>query len=214
VHKTIAAIGVFFSASEASVTPEAGHVTKLLQAWSRGDGAALDQLTPLVYAELRKLARFHMAQEAPGHTLQATALINEAFLKLLGLSKPDWKNRKHFYGAASQIMRRVLVDYARKRRSVKRGRELKRVEWENVKTKAADLPAVTDVLMFDEALTKLEAIDSRKARVLEAWFFSGMTVEEIAETLEIGTSTVQRDLEFAKVWIARELTSIEIIDEK
>jgi RNA polymerase sigma factor (TIGR02999 family) len=196
------------------VTPEAGHVTKLLQEWSRGDRAALDRLTPLVYAELRKLARFHMAHEAPGHTLQATALINEAFLKLIGLSKPDWKSRKHFYGAASQIMRRVLVDYARKKRSVKRGRELKRVEWENVKTKPADLPAVTDVLMFDEALTNLEAIDSRKARVLEAWFFSGMTVEEIAETLEIGTSTVQRDLEFAKVWIARELTSIEIINEK
>ena len=151
--------------------------------------------------------------EAPGHTLQPTALINEAFLKLVDIKKAGWKSRKHFFAAVSQIMRRVLVDYARKKRSVKRGREIKRVPLENAGTLTADMPAVTDVLVFDEALTRLEAIDSRKARVLEFWFFAGMTVEEIAGAMDIGTSTVQRDLDFAKVWLARELWSIESHDK-
>ena len=191
------------------VSLEAGHVTKLLQAWSRGEPSALDVLTPLVYGELRKIARFHMAREAPGHTLQATALINEAFVRLVGLANADWKNRKHFFAAASQIMRRVLVDYARKKRSYKRGREVKRVPLDEVITQPASHPGVNDVLIFDEALTRLEKIDSRKARVLEAWFFSGMTIEEIATAFDLGTSTVTRDLDFAKVWLARELGSIE-----
>jgi RNA polymerase sigma factor (TIGR02999 family) len=191
------------------VVLERGQVTKLLHAWSRGDSSALDRLTPLVYAELRKLARFHMAQEAPGHTLQPTALINEAFLELMGMSNADWKDRKHFFAAASKIMRSVLVDYARKKRSYKRGRDVRRALWDEALKRHSAVPAAHDVLMFDEALTRLEAIDSRKARVLEAWFFSGMTIEEIAELLDIGTTTVSRDLEFAKVWLARELGSIE-----
>jgi RNA polymerase sigma factor (TIGR02999 family) len=196
-----------------ATTTEQGYVTKLLRAWSRGDASALDQLTPLVYAELRKLARFHMAHESPGHTLQPTALINEVFLKLVGISGAQWKSRKHFYAASSQIMRRILVDYARKKRSYKRGRETIRVSWQDAITKPADIPGATDVLMFDEALTRLEKIDSRKARILEAWFFSGMTIEEIANAMELGTSTIQRDLEFAKVWLARELGSIESHEE-
>ncbi len=188
---------------------ERGQVTKLLHAWSRGDPSALDRLAPLVYAELRKLARFHMAHESPAHTLQPTALINEAFLKLTGMANADWKDRKHFFAAASQIMRRVLVDYARKKRSFKRGGDVKRVVWDQVLKAQSELPAANDVLAFDEALTRLEAIDPRKARVMEAWFFSGMTVEEIAALLEIGTTTVRRDLEFGKVWLARELGSIK-----
>ena len=192
-----------------ATTTEQGYVTKLLRAWSRGDSSALDQLTPLVYAELRKLARFHMAHEAPGHTLQPTALINEVFLRLVGIAGAQWKSRKHFYAASSQIMRRILVDYARKKRSYKRGREAVRVSWQDAIAKPADIPGATDVLMFDEALTRLEKIDSRIARILEAWFFSGMTIEEIANAMELGTSTIQRDLEFAKVWLARELGSIE-----
>jgi|SoiMethySBSTD1v2_1073268.scaffolds.fasta_scaffold589177_2 RNA polymerase sigma factor (TIGR02999 family) len=193
---------------EQPVTLPQGQVTKLLQAWNRGEPSALEALTPLVYAELRKIARFHMAHEAPGHTLQATALINEAFLRLMGVTN-DWKDRKHFLAAASQIMRRTLVDYARKKRSYKRGREMKRVSWQDAMTEPSAMPGVMDVLMFDEVLTRLEKIDSRKARVLEAWFFSGMTVEEIAQALNIGTTTVYRDLEFSKVWIARELGTIE-----
>jgi RNA polymerase sigma factor (TIGR02999 family) len=185
-----------------------GQVTKLLQAWSRGDSSALNVLTPLLYVELQKIARFHMAHEAPGHTLQPTALINEAFLKLVGITN-DWRDRKHFLAVASQIMRRILVDYARKKRSYKRGRELKRVPWQEAITEPAAIPGVTDLLMFDEVLNRLEQIDPRKARVLEAWFFSGMTVEEIAQALEIGETTVYRDLEFSKVWIARELGGLE-----
>jgi RNA polymerase sigma-70 factor, ECF subfamily len=190
------------------VTIEEEQVTKLLQAWSRGNRAALDRLTPLVYAELRKLARTHMARELPGHTLQPTALINEAFLRLIHIREGDWKNRKYFFSAASQIMRRVLVDHARKKRSIKRGGEVKRVQWQDATMEPADTPSAIDILIFDEALTRLEARDSRKARVLEAWFFSGMTVQEIADAMDIGTSTVQRDLDFARVWVARELGNI------
>lgn len=184
------------------------QLTVLLQAWVQGDPEALDRLTPLIYGELRKLARFHMSREAAGHTLQPTALINEAFLKLIDIQQPDWKSRKHFYGAASQIMRRVLVDYARKKRSVKRGREAKRVPFEEALARPADMPVV-DIVAFDEALTRLAAIDSRKAQIVEFWFFAGMSVEEIATTMEIGTSTVRRDLEFVKAWLARELRSID-----
>jgi RNA polymerase sigma-70 factor, ECF subfamily len=183
------------------------QLTKLLQAWGQGDPEALERLTPLIYGELRKLARFHMSREAPGHTLQPTALINEAFLKLIDIEEPDWKSRKHFYRAASQIMRRVLVDYARKKRSVKRGREAKRVPFEEAIAKPAEMPGV-DIVAFDEVVTRLAALDPRKAQVTEFWFFAGMTVEEIANTMEIGTSTVQRDLDFAKVWLTRELKNI------
>jgi RNA polymerase sigma-70 factor (ECF subfamily) len=183
-----------------------GQITRLLQAWGKGDHGALERLTPLIYGELRKLARFHMSREAAGHTLQPTALINEAFLKLIDIQQVDWKSRKHFYRAASQIMRRVLVDYARKKRSVKRGREAKRVPFEEAIARPADMPIV-DIVAFDEAITRLAAIDARKGEVVEFWFFAGMTVEEIAETMDIGTSTVNRDLEFAKVWLVRELKS-------
>jgi RNA polymerase sigma factor (TIGR02999 family) len=191
------------------VNPDPGHVTNLLHAWSSGDGAALDELTPLVYAELRKLARYHMSREAPGHTLQPTDLINEAFLKLVDISQGKWTGRKQFFAAASQIMRRVLVDYARKKRSLKRGREVTRVPLEHSGILSVDSPAVLEVLAFDEALNRLDAIDSRKARVLEFWFFAGMTPEEIADAMDIGTSTARRDLDFAKVWVARELTRVE-----
>ena len=185
------------------------QLTRLLQAWGEGDPDALDRLTPLIYGELRKLARFHMSREAVGHTLQPTALINEAFLKLIEIEQVDWKSRKHFYRAASQIMRRVLVDYARKKRSVKRGRQAKRVPFEEAIALPAEM-AVVDIIAFDEAATRLAAHDPRKAQIVEFWFFAGMTVEEIADAMDIGTSTVNRDLEFAKVWLARELGHIDI----
>ena len=149
-----------------------------------------------------------MSREAVGHTLQPTALIHEAFLRLADFDRADWKSRKHFFAAASQIMRRVLVDYARKKRSVKRGRQVRRVPFEEAIAHPSDLPAASDIVAFDEVLTRLTAIDERKAKVVELWFFGGMTVEEIADTMDIGTSTVHRDLEFAKVWLARELGSV------
>lgn len=184
-----------------------GQLTKLLEAWSRGEPEALDQLTPLIYGELRKLANYHMSREGAGHTLQTTALINEAFLRLVTVQNTDWKSRRYFYGAASQIMRRVLVDYARKKRSAKRGREAKRVPFEEAMAQPAYAPAAADIVAFDEALTRLKTNDPRKAQVVELWFFGGLTIEEIAETMELSTSTVRRDLEFAKVWLARELGS-------
>jgi len=185
-----------------------GHLTQLLQAWSEGDPDALSKLTPLIYSELRKLARFHMSREAPGHTLQPTALINEAYMKLMAIDQGDWPSRKHFYAAASQIMRRVLVDHARKKRSFKRGRDLQRVPFEEALSHPSDVPGTTDILAFDEALLRLAKIDARKAQAIEFWFFAGMTVDEIAATMQVGTSTVHRDLEFAKVWLAREVGSI------
>jgi RNA polymerase sigma-70 factor (ECF subfamily) len=181
-----------------------GQLTRLLQAWAQGDPEALARLTPLIYGELRKLARFHMSKERAGHTLQPTALINEAFMKLIDVQSVDWKSRKHFYRAASQVMRRILVDYGRKKRSVKRGREAKRVSFAEAIAQPAKM-AVVDIIAFDEALTSLAAIDSRKAQVAEFWFFAGMTVEEIADTMDIGVSTVRRDVEFAKAWLMREL---------
>ena len=182
-----------------------GQFTKLLQAWSAGDKSALIELTPLIYGELRKLARFHMSREAPSHTLQPTALIHEAYMKLMDLQHTDWKSRKYFFSAASQIMRNVLVDYARKKRSFKRGRAVNRVSLEEAMPVPADNPGAFDIVAFDEALSRLAAIDARKAEVVHFWFFAGMTVDEIAQTMDIGTSTVHRDLEFAKVWLTREL---------
>jgi len=193
----------------ALTTIEEGQITRLLRAWSRGDPLALERLAPLIYAEMRKLARFHMSHEAPGHTLQPTALINEAFLKLFDIKNVDWKTRKQFFAVASQIMRRLLVDYARKKRSVKRGRGLKRAEFDEAMRQPADTTAVMDILAFDEALKRLEANDERKARVLEAWLLAGLSVEDIAALMEIGETTVRRDLDFAKVWLARELGSIQ-----
>ncbi len=149
-----------------------------------------------------------MSHEAAGHTLQPTELIHEAFLKLTDLDRADWKSRKHFYAAASQIMRRALVDYARKKRSVKRGRQVKRVPFEEAIAHPADLPAASDIVAFDEVLNRLAAIDDRKAKVVELWYFGGMTIDEIAKTMEISTSTATRDLDFAKIWLARELGSV------
>ena len=181
------------------------QLTKLLEAWSRGDSEALDQLTPLIYGELRKLANFHMSREGPDHTLQPTALINEAFLRLVSAQHTDWKGRRYFYAAASQIMRRVLVDYARKKRSAKRGRDAKRVPFEEAMARPDYAPAAADVVAFDEALTRLKAIGARKAQVVELWFFGGMTVEETAHVMNISPATVKREWATARAWLFRRI---------
>ena len=178
-------------------------VTALLRAWSGGDEAALGELLPLVDAELRRLARAYMSRERIGHTLQATALINEAFLRLIDAREVAWQDRAHFLGIAARLMRRVLVDHARTRDAGKRGDgDYKVALDENIA--AADAPGV-DLVDLDRALDALHVIDERKSRVIEMRFFGGMSVEETAEVLHVSTDTVKRDWRLAKLWLLREL---------
>ena len=179
------------------------EVTVLLRAWSEGDPAAPERLAPLIYAELQKLARRSMRRENPGHTLETGALINEAYLRLADWKSARWENRAHFYGVASQIMRRVLVDYARARNNQKRGGGARPISLED--TIAASPVRGVDLVALDEALERLTALDPRKGRVVELRFFGGLSVEETAAVLEISPFTVIRDWNFAKVWLHREI---------
>jgi RNA polymerase sigma factor (TIGR02999 family) len=175
------------------------EVTRLLRAWNLGEGDALERLVPIVYGELRRLAHHYMRHERPGHLLETTALINEAFIRLLDLQKVDWKNRDQFFAASAQLMRRILVDFARRRDTRKRGGEVARV---TLSSRALGLPALDlDLLALDESLTALSLLDGRKAQVVELRFFGGLTVEETASLLEVSPETVQRDWKFAKAWL-------------
>ena len=178
------------------------NVTKLLQAWNAGDQTALERLLPLVYAELRRVAHNQLRGEKPELTLQPTALVNEAYLRLVQITHMTWKSRAHFFAMCSRLMRQVLVDAARARRVAKRGGGVIRVSLD-----ADLLPAGTapDVLALDEALDALDALDPRKCRVVELRFFTGLSVEETAEALDVSTDTVSRDWTFAKSWLFREL---------
>lgn len=178
-------------------------VTGLLRAWSDGDDGALDRLTPLVEAELRRLARAYMRRERQGHTLQTTALVNEAFLRLTGARSVAWQDRAHFLGIAARLMRRVLVDHARARGYRKRGGDIQRVTL-NEGLVAAPEPAI-DVLALDRALDALAAVDRRKSQVIELRFFGGMSVAETAEVLHVSPDTIKRDWRLAKLWLLREL---------
>jgi RNA polymerase sigma-70 factor, ECF subfamily len=178
-------------------------VTQLLQAWAEGDETALHELVPLVEAELRRLARTFMARERAGHTLQTTALVNEAFLRLADAQSVRWQDRAHFFGIAARLMRRVLVDHARARKVQKRGGGAERVSVEENLLVSRE-PEV-DVLALDHALSALAEVDARKARVIEMRFFGGMTVDETAEALRVSTDTVKRDWRLAKLWLLREL---------
>jgi RNA polymerase sigma factor (TIGR02999 family) len=178
------------------------QVTRLLRNWSNGDHGAFETLAPLIVGELRKIARFHMAKENPGHTLQPTALVNEAYLKLVDVGNADWKDRKHFYAAASKIMRELLIDYARKKRSIKRGGDVKKVPLEEAVARPSDVPPI-DLLVLNEALGQLQQVDPRKVQVVEMWYFGGLRIEEIADVLDVSAATVNRDIEFARVWLAR-----------
>ncbi len=184
-------------------TPVPGAVTELLRAWGNGDDAALEQLTPLVEAELRRLARGYMRRERRGHTLQTTALVNEAFLRLTDARRVRWEDRAHFLGISARLMRRVLVDHARSRGSRKRGGGAERVTLDEGLLISPE-PAV-DVLALDRALETLAAVDVRKSRVIELRFFGGLSVEETAEVLHVSTDTVKRDWRLAKLWLLREL---------
>jgi RNA polymerase sigma factor (TIGR02999 family) len=179
-------------------------ITGLLLQWNAGDKAALDQLTPLVYEELRRLANSFMQRERPDHTLGATALVHEAYLKLIDERKVDWRGRAHFFGAASNIMRRLLVDHARKRLAAKRGSGVK----ESVPMGKDPLETTDEELVaLDQALAKLGEIDERKSRVVEMKFFAGMTSQEIAEVMSISVATVERDWKMARAWLIHTLTS-------
>jgi RNA polymerase sigma factor (TIGR02999 family) len=184
-------------------TSSPGAVTGLLRAWADGDEGALERLAPLVEAELRRLARGYMRRERRGHTLQTTALVNEAFLRLVGARNVRWQDRAHFLGISARLMRRVLVDHARARGYQKRGGGAQRLTLgEGVA--AAPGPRL-DVVALDRALEALAAVDPRKARTVELRFFGGLSVEETAAVLQVSPDTVKRDWRLAKLWLLREL---------
>ena len=174
----------------------------LLRAWSDGDRDALDRLTPIVYAELHRLARHYMQRERPGHSLQATALVNEAYMRLVDYKGMQWQNRAHFFAVSAQLMRRILVEHAR-RHNLKRGGNIPHVSLEDVAIVAGDRD--TDLVLLDEAMNTLAKFDARKAQVVEMRFFGGLSVEETAEVLNVSSITVMRDWSTAKAWLYREL---------
>ena len=185
------------------VASSPGHVTELLRAWSDGDQRALAQLLPLVEAELRRLARIYMGRERRGHTLQPTALVNEAFLRLADARGLRWQDRAHFLGISARLMRRVLVDHARAHGYQKRGGGAQRVTLHEALL--ASPGQSLDILALDRALEALAAVDERKSRVVELRFFGGLSVEETAEALHLSSDTIKRDWRLAKLWLLREL---------
>ena len=184
-------------------TPSSQGITQLLLAWSDGDQAALENLTPLVYAELRRLAKGYMRGERPGHTLQTSALINEAYLRLIDWKNVRWQSRAHFFGVAAQLMRRILVDFARSRQYAKRGRRAQHVSLDEAITIHEDRSA--EIIALDDALKSLAKIDPRKSQVVELRFFGGLSAEETAEALKVSQRTVEREWNLARAWLYREL---------
>ena len=179
-------------------------VTALLIEWRAGDNGAVEKLLPLVHGELKRIARRHMAGERPDHVLQATALVNEVYLKLIDIRRVQWQDRAHFFAMAARLMRRVLVDFARARNNQKRGGALHRVTFDQNLPVASDSP--DDLIAIDDALKALAGQYERKAQVVELRFFGGLSVEETAEVLKISQETVMRDWKFAKNWLMRELS--------
>jgi RNA polymerase sigma-70 factor, ECF subfamily len=183
------------------VSPQ--EVTNLLTRWSHGDDAALAELTPLVYDELRRIAHRHMGGQRPDHTLQTTALVNEAYLRLADQTNPRWQNRAHFFAVAARAMRQIVVDYARSQQSRKRGGGLLRIELDEAAIVSPEQSK--EIVDLHEALERLAILDFRKAQVVELKYFGGLNYDEMAEVLKISRVTVRRDWEFAKVWLYTEL---------
>jgi RNA polymerase sigma-70 factor, ECF subfamily len=183
--------------------PSAQQLTQLLRAWSEGDQAALDELMPVVYDHLHGLAQRYMADERPGHTLQATALVNEAYLRLLDSANPSWQGRAHFFAVCGRMMRRILVDWARSRQALKRGSDVPPLELQEAV--AVGRPG-TDLVAIDDALQALAVVDARKSQIVELRFFGGLSVKETAEVLQVSVETVSRDWKLAKSWLRRELS--------
>ena len=190
---------------EPSASPH--RVTQLLTEWSHGDDAALAELTPLVYQELRRLAHYYMEGQRPDHTLQTTALVNEAYLRLADQTNPNWQSRAHFFAVAAHAMRQILVSYARSNRAQKRGGGGVKIELDESAILSPEQSK--EIVDLHEALERLGTLDSRKAQVVELKFFGGLNYDEIAEVLRIARMTVRRDWEFAKLWLYTELHSVD-----
>ena len=190
------------------MTASSNEVTQLLVAWGKGDQTAFDQLMPLVYSELHRLAHRHIKKERPGHTLQTSALLNEAFLRLVDQRDVHWQSRAHFFSIAAQMMRRILVDYARSRRYAKRGGDARQVTFDEELMVSRQLSA--DVIELHDALNELAAIDERKSKVVELKFFGGLSIEETAEVLGVSPGTVMRDWTLAKAWLRLAMDSHRI----
>jgi RNA polymerase sigma factor (TIGR02999 family) len=184
------------------------EITKLLIDWRGGDQAALDQLIPLVHDELRRLARRHMAHERAGHSLQATALVNEAYMRLIDIKQVIWQDRAHFFAMSSRLMRRILVDFARSKAYQKRGGGAQKVTFDEALVVSHERGP--DLIALDDAVNALAAFDARKAQVVEMRFFGGLSVEETAEALNVSVETVIRDWKFAKSWLLRELKGSDL----
>ena len=185
-------------------TLESDDVTRLLLAWSNGDQAALNRLIPLVYAELHRLAARFMSRERGDHTLQTTALVNEAYCKLIDQRNVHWQNRTHFFAIAARLMRRILVDHARKNERLRRGGGMLRITLKEVlpKSEAGDF----EILLINDALTRLAQLDERKSRIVEMKFFGGLTIEEIGEVEQLSVRTIEREWRKAKTWLHHEIT--------
>jgi RNA polymerase sigma factor (TIGR02999 family) len=183
--------------------PSPQNVTQLLVAWSDGDKSAMEKLFPLIYDELRRIARQYMRRENPGHTLQTTALVNEAYLRLIDQRKTHWRNRAHFFAIAAQIMRRILLDHARSYKYAKRGGGAHQVSLDE--TAIVSQEKATEMIALDDALNELAKIDEQQSRVVELRFFGGLTVEETAEVLSLSSTTIKREWSAAKAWLYHEI---------
>ncbi len=188
-------------------SPPAHQVTQLLVRWREGDRSALDELMPLVYKELRRLAAHYMRGERPGHTLQTLALVNEAYLRLAAHEEIQWQDRAHFFGVAAQAMRRILVDHARRRGNLKHGGSAPRIALDEALIVSAE--RVAEVVALDDALARLAEVAPRKSQLVELRFFGGLSIEETAEVLGVSPGTVMRDWTFAKAWLRREIAGGE-----
>jgi len=184
--------------------PSQKQITQMLVDWGNGDQAALEKLTPLVYSELHRLARRYMGRERPGHTLQTSALVNEAYIRLIDWKNIHWQNRAHFFAVSAQLMRRILVDFARSRNYAKRGGAARKVSLEEATVISREKGA--ELVALDDALDSLARLDDRQSRVVELRFFGGLELEEIAEVMKISVGTVRRDWSLARAWLHRELS--------
>ena len=183
--------------------PATNEVTQLLIEWSNGDKAALDRLMPLIHEELRRLAHHYMSRERPGHTLQTTALVDEAYLRLVNRKDVHWQNRAHFFAIAAQLMRSILVDHARSHAYAKRGGGARKIALEEAMVVSQERAA--DVVALDGALKELETFDPQQSRIIELRFFGGLTIEETAEVLDLSPATIKREWSTAKAWLYHEL---------
>jgi RNA polymerase sigma-70 factor, ECF subfamily len=193
-------------AGTAGSSPQQQEVTNLLVEWKQGNKAAMDLLTPLVYNELRRLAERYLRNERSAATLQPTALVHEAYLRLVAQSMPDWESRAHFFGVAAHLMRQILVDHARKHRSAKRGGGIDKMSIDEIVGLGAEKPG--DIIALDDALQALQEIDERKAKVIELRFFGGLSVDETAVALGVSPATIGREQRLAEAWLHRELSNV------